>query len=224
MKTKKTLAVFLLTIGLSFVIGSAASFPARTSYSHEVVFKGEIKVLGRFDVRAFGAKGDGKTLDTPAVNSAIDAAAAAGGGTVRFPAGTYRCFSIHLKSNVALYLDQGATILAADPAEKDGQYDPPEPNQWDQYQDFGHSHWHNSLIWGENLENISILGPGRIDGKGLTTGGNPRRRNATTQQREAPAAAAAAAAAATPRPQPAKFGYPRRDTLPPRLRQNASAL
>src|SRR5436309_12858918 len=76
---------------------------------------------GVFDVRAFGATGDGKTLDTPAVNRAVDAAAA-GGGTVLFPAGTYLCFSIRLKSNVALYLGHGATILAADPKESKGSY------------------------------------------------------------------------------------------------------
>jgi Pectate lyase superfamily protein len=56
-----------------------------------------------FDVRKFGAKGDGKALDSPAINKAIDAAAAAGGGTVLFTAGTYRSFSIRLKSNVALH-------------------------------------------------------------------------------------------------------------------------
>src|SRR5207249_9059632 len=68
-----------------------------------------------FDVKSFGATGDGKTLDTAAINKAIEAAHTAGGGTVRFPAGTYLSFSIRLKSNIALYLDQGATILAADP-------------------------------------------------------------------------------------------------------------
>jgi hypothetical protein len=57
---------------------------------------------GVFDVRKYGAKGDGKALDSPAINKAIDAAAAAGGGTVLFTAGTYRSFSIRLKSNVAL--------------------------------------------------------------------------------------------------------------------------
>jgi polygalacturonase len=137
---------------------------------------------GVFDVRKFGARGDGKTLDSPAINRTIEAAAAAGGGTVRFPAGTYRSFSIHLKSNISLYLEHGATILAADPNDGDGKYDPPEPNEWDQYEDFGHSHWHNSLIWGENLHDISILGPGMIWGKGLVRNGGQSR---TAAQNEA---------------------------------------
>ena len=67
-----------------------------------------------FDVRTFGATGDGKTVDSPAINKAIEAAAAAGGGTVIFPAGNYMSFSIRLKSQVDLYLTQGCTIIAAD--------------------------------------------------------------------------------------------------------------
>ena len=126
----------------------------------------------RFDVRAFGAKGDGASLDTPAINKAIEAASAVGGGLVHFPSGSYLCFSVHLKSNVSLHLSPGAAIVAAEtPASGSGTgYDPPEPNQWDHYQDFGHSHWHNSLIWGEEISNVSILGPGLIWGKGLSRG------------------------------------------------------
>ena len=116
---------------------------------------------GVYNVRDFGARGDGKALDTAAINRAIDVAAAAGGGTVRLPAGNYLSVSIRLKSNITLYLDQGATLVAAEPT-KTVAYDAPEPNPWDKYQDFGHSHWHNSLIWGENLENVSIMGPGLI--------------------------------------------------------------
>jgi len=153
---------------------------------------------GIFDVKRFGAKGDGKALDSPAINKAIDAAAAAGGGTVIFPAGTYRSFSIRLKSNVGLYISHGATILAADPRDGDGKYDAPEPNPADQYQDFGHSHWHNSLIWGENLENISISGPGRIWGKGLVRTGNQSR---TKEQNDA-------LANVVLDPKIAPFGYP----------------
>lgn len=126
-----------------------------------------------FSVRAFGAAGDGRALDTAAVNRAIAAAAAAGGGTVEFPAGDYLCHSIRLQSHIALHLQPGATIIAADPPADgaDGPgYDAPEPNAWTQYQDFGHSHFHNSLIWGEDLENVSITGPGRIYGRGLSRG------------------------------------------------------
>jgi polygalacturonase len=125
-----------------------------------------------FDVKAYGATGDGKTIDTDAINKAIEAANAAGGGTVFFPAGTYASYSIHLKSNVALYLGAGATLLAADPLPEGtpGGYDAPEPNAFEAYQDFGHAHWHNSLIWGENLDNVSIIGPGRIFGRGLSRG------------------------------------------------------
>lgn len=129
-----------------------------------------------YDVKAFGATGNGTILDTDAINKAIDAAAKGGGGTVNFPAGTYLSYSIRLKSNITLYLEQGATLLAAAP-QGDVGYDAPEPNEWGdkfRYQDFGHSHWRNSLIWGENLENISILGPGTIYGKGLTRGGPTR--------------------------------------------------
>ena len=70
-------------------------------------------VARRSTVRSFGAAADGKTIDTAAVNWAIAAAAAAGGGTVRFPPGAYACHSIHLQSYVALHLELGAIILAA---------------------------------------------------------------------------------------------------------------
>src|ERR1039457_3451942 len=126
---------------------------------------------GSFDVRTFGATGDGKTLDTAAIDKTIDAAVAAGGGTVIFPAGNYLSYSIHLKSNITLQLESGATLVAADPpAGGPGGYDLPDPNQWNMYQDFGHSHFHNSLIWGESIENIAIVGTGRIWGKGMTKG------------------------------------------------------
>src|SRR5579864_5547214 len=128
-----------------------------------------------YDVRAFGAKGDGTSLDTAAIQRAIDAAAAAGGGTVEFPAGNYLSYSIHLKSHVGLYLSHGATVVAADPPADgtSGGYDLAESNQpWESYQDFGHNHWHNSLIWGEGLEDVSICGRGLIWGKGLSRGWN----------------------------------------------------
>ncbi len=127
-----------------------------------------------FDVRQFGAKGDGATVDTPAINRAIEAAAAVGGGTVLFPAGVYLSYSIRLKSKIGLYLDRGAVILAGPtPLEgtQTGGYDSAEPQgAWEPYQDYGHNHWHNSLIWGEDLDGVSITGPGLIWGKGLSRG------------------------------------------------------
>jgi polygalacturonase len=126
---------------------------------------------GWYNVRDFGAKGDGATIDGDAINKAIDAAAAAGGGTVYFPAGNYPSYTVRMKSNISLYIDQGATLVAAAPVDKIG-YDKPEPNPYDQYQDFGHSHWKNSLIYGEGLHDISIMGPGLIWGKGLTRSTN----------------------------------------------------
>ena len=122
------------------------------------------------NVRSYGATGNGKTLDTKAINRAIAAAVAKGGGIVEFPSGNYLSLSIHLKSNITLQIDKGATIIAAT-----GTYDAAEPNKWGDkgYQDFGYSHWHNSLIWGENLENIAITGSGKIYGKGLTHSSNP---------------------------------------------------
>jgi polygalacturonase len=131
-----------------------------------------------FNVRTYGATGDGKTVDTPAINRAIEAVASSGGGTLLFPAGTYLCFTIHLRSNVDLYLSQGCTILAADspkPGEttgyNGGTYDAAEPNTpWEPYQDYGHNHWRNSLFYGEGLSDIAISGPGLIHGAGLAHG------------------------------------------------------
>lgn len=125
---------------------------------------------GFYNVKNFGAKGDGAHIDSPAINAAIEAASAQGGGTVYFPAGVYQSYSIRLKSNISLYLDHGAVLKAAVPTDS-MHYDLPEENPSDDYQDFGHSHWQNSLMWGIGLHDVSILGFGLIDGtEGITRG------------------------------------------------------
>jgi len=124
-----------------------------------------------YDVRFFGAKGDGTTVDSGAINAAVEAAAAAGGGTVDLPAGRYLSFSIRLKSHVTLRFSPGAVLVAGDPASGLGAYDLPEDNSSDRYQDFGHSHWRNSLISAIDVEDVAIVGPGLIDGRGLTRSG-----------------------------------------------------
>lgn len=123
------------------------------------------------DIRRFGAIGDGTALDTAAINRALAAAASAGGGTVLVPPGTWRCHSLHLQSRVILHLAPGAVLLGAEPPVRAGEegYDAPEPNApGEGYQDFGHNHWHNSLIWGDGIEDAAILGPGLIHGRGLS--------------------------------------------------------
>ena len=166
-------AAAALTVAAPQIVGAQQNHDAVLPAAHAA--RGSALL---FDVRQYGAAGDGKTLDTQAVNAAIDAAAKTGGGTVVFPAGQYLCFSIHLQSYVDLWLQQGATIIAADspkPGETSGYngstYDAAEPKtSYDAYQDYGHNHWHNSLLVGEGLHDIGISGPGLIYGKGLSFG------------------------------------------------------
>ncbi len=104
--------------------------------------------------RDFGAKGDGATKDTAAIQSAIDACAAKGGGTVRLTAGTYLSAPIVLKSNITLQLDKGATLLGSPdhadyPAKIEFRLPALQP-----------------LVSATNAENVAITGEGTIDGQG----------------------------------------------------------
>src|SRR5919206_509916 len=119
MKSLPKLSVAILLLTFCTLVSLTVNAKAQTLQSDTSSFR------SLFNIRAFGARGDGKALDSPAINRAIEAAAAAGGGTVFFTAGTYRSFSIHLKSNVGLYFDRGATLVAADPKDGDGKYDLP---------------------------------------------------------------------------------------------------
>jgi len=120
-----------------------------------------------YNVKDFGALGDGKQIDSYAINQAIETAASQGGGTIYFPAGNYLSYSIRLKSHICLMLDAGATIIAAFPSATEG-YDEAELNVYDRFQDFGHSHWKNSLLWAIGEEDITICGQGSIYGMGLS--------------------------------------------------------
>ncbi|WP_435800020.1 glycosyl hydrolase family 28 protein [Streptomyces canus] len=125
-----------------------------------------------FDVRDYGAKGDGSANDTPAVNKAITAASsAAGGGVVRFPPGDYKARNtIHMKSHVTLRLDKGATLQGSSA----DTYDKAEANPYDDYQDYGHSHFRDAMIHGDRLTDIGVVGQGVIDGMGNLITGNPK--------------------------------------------------
>lgn len=110
-----------------------------------------------FDPLSFGAVGNGKTLDSNAINAAITACNQAGGGIVYLRPGTYRCGTVVLKSNVALYLEAGATILGSTDIRDYTPQPGPDPNG-----DAGQNH----LIFARDAENVSLIGAGRIDGQG----------------------------------------------------------
>jgi hypothetical protein len=130
---------------------------------------------GLCDVRDWGAKGDGITIDTQAINTAI---AACGG--ITFKSGlSFLTGTIQLKSNLIVIVEDKATILGAaghiaipppNPAAS-------HPNKWYKeggYQDYGHSHWADSLIHGDSISNVTISGTGTIDGNGALLSGTPK--------------------------------------------------
>lgn len=111
------------------------------------------------DVRAHGAKGDGATLDTAAIQTAVNGCAKAGGGTVLFPSGRYLSGTIHLRSGVTLHLGAGARLVGTTNLTEYRQPAVPDfmpEAKWGK--------WHRSLLLGENIEDVTIAGPGVIDG------------------------------------------------------------
>lgn len=113
--------------------------------------------LPLFDPMRFGAKGDGKALDSPAINAAIEDCTKAGGGVVYLRPGIYRSGTVVLKSNVTLYLEAGATILGSlDLNEYTEMPGPPKGGDANQ----------RHLIFAKDAENVTLAGPGRIDGQG----------------------------------------------------------
>ncbi len=124
-----------------------------------------------FKVIDFGAKGDGVHPDTRAIQSAIDSCAQRG-GTVFFPAGTYLTGTIFLKNHVTMHIAEGATLLGSTDIREYVEISP-------QLRFYGDSWAKYSLIYGEGLENIAIVGRGSIDGQGdafkVTTKNKPDR-------------------------------------------------
>ena len=115
-------------------------------------------IASDFNVLDFGAKGDGKQMETDFIQKAIDKANE-NGGVVVFPSGDYVSGTIYLKDNVTLHLQKGATIL--------GSRDLSDyPENIPEYNFFRKGIIKRALIFAEQKENISIIGEGTIDGQG----------------------------------------------------------
>jgi hypothetical protein len=122
-------------------------------------FAASVFAGGRFDIREFGAKGDGRTPDTGAIQAAINACHDSGGGQVLFPAGNYLSGTIHLRSGVTLHLEPGARLIGTTNL---AQYAQPTPPDFMPEAKWGK--WHRALIVGQDVEDCAITGQGVIDG------------------------------------------------------------
>lgn len=115
---------------------------------------------GVHDVREHGAKGDGTTIDTAAINRAVAACGDAGGGQVRFPPGRYLSGTVRLKSHVTLSFEAGATLIGtSDLAAYEG-FSPPAGV----FEARLRPSWHRALVLGVDVEDVAIEGLGTIDG------------------------------------------------------------
>jgi polygalacturonase len=111
------------------------------------------------DVRSCGAAGDGASLDTQAVQRALDTAAEAGGGTALLSPGTYRCGTLHLRSRVTLRLEAGAVLLASG---DDRDFDPFETLPYQPWADQETHSFTFALLAGLDVEGVAIVGEGTI--------------------------------------------------------------
>ncbi|MFO8012939.1 MAG: glycoside hydrolase family 28 protein [Phycisphaerae bacterium] len=143
---------------VGWVVAGAAVAAAAAEASGRVV-----------DVREAGAVPDGQTLCTRAIQKAVDACAEAGGGSVRFPPGTYRSGTIVLKSGVVLDLAAGATLLASDDLDD-------YPETAPAFRSYTDNYTNKSLIYAEGAENVGLVGRGVIDGQGKRFSGPYKRR------------------------------------------------
>ena len=135
------------------------AFGAASIYAAEPKAKEKPKTALTISVRATGAVGDGKQLDTNAINRAITQCAESGGGMVVFPAGKYLTGTILLRSHVNLRLEAGSEILGSPDLE---QYRKPAPETVAPFRKWGN--WHRALILGQDVEDVTLCGEGTING------------------------------------------------------------
>ncbi|MFI5453360.1 endopygalactorunase [Pedobacter sp. UC225_61] len=162
----------------------------KKGYSNEAQF-----YTGKMDVKKFGVNADDQLDDTQKINEALAYLNKIGGGTLAFTKGTYLVKTVHLQSNVYLFIDKDATIKAikgADAPESTwfsdkkyrsglsptaiGPY--ADPENYMTKQDVGHHYFRNTMFFGERLDNVKIIGNGRITGDGNLVNGDNVMNNA----------------------------------------------
>ncbi len=116
--------------------------------------------MNRYNVAAFGAVADGKTLCTKVVQAVVDFCHEQGGGILQFEGGTYVLSTVFLKSNVRIELAENTLILGA---ESYYDYEQEEKVEYPIYQDSSHTYYNPSLFVGIDCENIAVYGKGKID-------------------------------------------------------------
>ena len=145
------LTVGLLTAGAGFAMAQTEN-PAKPS-----TVSAAIEGIGTYDIRNYGAIGDGKTLNTAAIQAAIDACTKDKGGVVLVPAGNFLTGTIELKSNVTLRLAAAARILGSGKIE-DYRAGTGIPR----------GNGNKVLIYASEAKNVSLEGNGTIDGQGAS--------------------------------------------------------
>ncbi|MES2653360.1 MAG: endopygalactorunase [Bacteroidota bacterium] len=157
----------------------------KRGYSNQALF-----YTGKMDIKSFGVNGDDQLDDTEKIDKTLAYLNKIGGGTLLFSKGTYLVKTVHLQSNVYLFIDKEATIKAikgADAPEttwfSDKKYRSglsptavgpyADPENYMTKQDVGHHYFRNTMFFGERLDNVKVIGNGRITGDGnLVTGDN----------------------------------------------------
>jgi len=115
-----------------------------------------------FNIKDYGAQGDGITVNTHAINKAVDACSEAGGGTVVIPDGTFLTGTVQMKSHVTLLLEKGAVIKGVTDLDAYVPYIP--TREMGRYDNANKFRWNRALVLGVGVTDVTITGSGCVDG------------------------------------------------------------
>lgn len=161
-ETKNNKILFVLGL-LVFI-----SLPIRGNSVKDSNSKGDSMKRNEINVREYGAKGDGKTIDTQIINKAIEEISRSGGGTVYIPPGIYLTGTINMKDHVTLYLEHGSVLFGSTDLADYPVHEPPHPTHTLEY-------GKHSLIYASGINDFAIVGEGKIYGSGESDKFNKRK-------------------------------------------------